>query len=411
METRQSVLFSTLYLSYFLSYVSRKSIVFIAPYLISLGTFSQSDLGASQSTFSLCYTLSKLCSNIVCNWACPRKVLAVGIAGVGLVNILAGVLCNTDVLWLLWGCNGLFCGICWPPIAVLIIKSYSVESRGKAWSLMSTSMNAGATLSPIMTDLLVMYSSWQMAFIVPGVLDVLIAVAVLVLIQPKEPEPTPLSSSSTTPNVSNWEWAMVFNPFMLLICLAYAILTFGVISVGTWGQMYFMRSLDVSTLTAGAMISGYEIGGFCGASLSGVLADWLAKHHNQKSSPRSYCALLFAGIAGVAHISFHYIPKSVFLAQISCFMFGAGAFGSISMFGLMTREYVPVDCGGSLSAMIAVAAQVGGFSAGSPLAMYNEYSSIYEGFWVVSMCMPVAVLSLSLLTKLEGVYVSKSKTE
>jgi len=99
----------------------------------------------------------------------------------------------------------------------------------------------------------------------------------------------------------------------------------------------------------------------------------------------------------------------VFLAQISCFGFGAGAFGSISMFGLMTREYVPVDCGGSLSAMIAVAAQVGGFSAGSPLAMYNEYSSIYEGFWIVSVLMPVAVVALSLLTKLEGAYVIDKK--
>lgn len=49
---------------------------------------------------------------------------------------------------------------------------------------------------------------------------------------------------------------------------------------------------------------------------------------------------------------------------------------------------------------------MGGFSAGSPLAMYNEYSSIYEGFWLCSVLMPIAVVALSLLTKLEGVYVS-----
>ena len=42
------------------TFIHRKNIVFISPFLIGQGSFSQSDLGASQSTFSICYTISKL---------------------------------------------------------------------------------------------------------------------------------------------------------------------------------------------------------------------------------------------------------------------------------------------------------------------------------------------------------------
>ena len=58
-DMKEAVLFALLYSTYFLSYISRKNIIFIAPHLAQFG-FTKSDLGASQSSFTACYLISKL---------------------------------------------------------------------------------------------------------------------------------------------------------------------------------------------------------------------------------------------------------------------------------------------------------------------------------------------------------------
>ena len=80
------------------------------------------------------------------------------------------------------------------------------------------------------------------------------------------------------------------------------------------------------------------------------------------------------------------------------------------MFGQMVREFVPLEHGGTLSASaLAFAQQVGGFSAGSPLAWYSESHSIAAGFWIVTCLQPIAFVFMCLLTVLDGKYKTKKE--
>ena len=168
--------------------------------------------------------------------------------------------------------------------------------------------------------------------------------------------------------------------------------------MSTWGQMLFMEKLGIDTFAAGGIVSVYEIGGFCGSFLSGFLADSVAKNFKTTSSPRSYPAVLGCGIAAVSAFCMQSVSPSYLTSQICAFGYGFGTFGAISMFGLMAREYIAPEYSGILTASLAVASQVGAFCAGTPLAWLYETRPIVDGFWIVAYVVPVALVSMSLLT-------------
>ena len=225
---------------------------------------------------------------------------------------------------------------------------------------------------------------------------------------------TPVTPSSATdspqPPATPWQWGMLFNKFVASLCVGYTVLTFGVITMGTWGQMYFIEKLGIGTMSAGAIVSVYEIGGFCGATTSGFFADFLSKSlKNSRSSPRSYSAVVFTAVVCAASFGLQFLPPTYFACQVCAFGYGFGMFGTIAMYGLMVREFVPREHGGTLSAALAFAQQVGGFSAGSPLAWYSESHSIAAGFWIVTCLLPVAFVFMCLLTVLDGKYKVKEE--
>lgn len=196
---------------------------------------------------------------------------------------------------------------------------------------------------------------------------------------------------------------MLVNKFMFLICSGYFIITFALITMATWGQMLFMERLGVESLQAGLVVSGYEIGGFCGAVVSGFITDYISLNY-QTTNPRSYSTAICSGIGCLSAITLQTLGTSMFVCRVCAFGYGFGMFGTVAMYGLMTREYVTREHGGFLTAFLGVMSQLGGFCAGSPLASYFEDKGVEEGFWIVSYVLPITFVLMCLLTAVDGRY-------
>ena len=178
--------------------------------------------------------------------------------------------------------------------------------------------------------------------------------------------------------------------------------------MATWGQMWFIEHLDIDSLTAGSIISVFEIGGFCGATSSGFFADYMAKRHGgSRETPRSYSLVLFSSIACLSCLALLTLGTQLSICRICCFFYGYGMYGAIAMFGLIAREFVPSGHGGLASAALAVASQVGAFLACAPLAWLVGQKSFSEAFWIVTYCLPVALVMFAGMTSVNGKYIEK----
>ncbi|KAL5248342.1 hypothetical protein ACHWQZ_G017502 [Mnemiopsis leidyi] len=337
-----------------------------------------------------------------------RLMLSAGISAVGIINLLAGFLEKPEYMWALWGLNGLCSGACWPAIGCLIVSNFPEHKRGRIWSLVSGSMNAGSTLSPILADFLVHRTSWNTSFMLIGIVDLLIGAVLFILLPEESSSINPTDKTDpNTPVSSPWSWDILLNKFMFSVCLSQMIVTFSLISFSTWGQMLFIEKLGTDTLTAGIMVSVYEIGGFCGSTTSGFLADYVARTFKTRSSPRAYPGILCCGISCVSVAALQFLTPSYIVCRVCAFGSGFGFYGTMAMYGLLTREYVSREHAGTLTAVMVVCSQVGGFCAGSPLAEFYENHQISDGFWIVSSILPVAFVCMTVLTMVDGQYKEK----
>ena len=285
---------------------------------------------------------------------------------------------------------------------------YTVILSGRIWSLISSSMNAGSTVCPPLTHFLVYHTSWNASFTIIGTVDVIIgAVLFAVLPENKGTDNCTETSSSTSEKVIPWKWDMVLNRFMFAICFSFMILTFSLIAMSTWGQMLFMEKLNTDTFTAGFIVSLFEIGGFCGATASGFLADFVARNFKTKGSPRSYSGVLCTGIFCISITTLQCLPPSTLLCKTCAIGCGFGLYGTMAIYGLLTREYVSKEHSGTLNAVMCVCSQVGGFFAGSPLARFYETHAVSDGFWIVAYVAPVAFVCVCVLTIVDGKYKKK----
>ena len=281
--------------------------------------------------------------------------------------------------------------------------NYSIS--GRIWSLVSSSMNAGSTLSPILTSILIQYTSWNISFVLVGIVDVIVGVALFSSLPDTDSNNNSKTAASTAS--TPWKWDMLLNKFMFAICVSYFIATFGLIAMSTWGQMLFIEKLKTDALSAGLIVSVYEIGGFCGATVSGFFADYVARNFKSKGSPRSYSGLACTAVSCLSVTSLQLLPSSNLLCKVCAFGCGFGFYGTVAMYGLLTREYVSREHAGTLTAVMGVCSQLGGFCAGSPLASFFENHHISDGFWIVAYVLPVALVCMFLLTVVEGQYKQK----
>ncbi|MCQ2957385.1 MAG: MFS transporter, partial [Candidatus Gastranaerophilales bacterium] len=80
------------------------------------------------------------------------------------------------LLWFLaflWGVNGWFQSMGFPPIAKNLSYWFCNKERGIKWSLWSSSHELGTYLSMVLSGYLITHFSWQMVFIVPAAISII----------------------------------------------------------------------------------------------------------------------------------------------------------------------------------------------------------------------------------------------
>jgi phosphoglycerate transporter family protein len=295
---------------YAMFYLCRKNISIALPAMGRDLGYSNTELGVLSTTLYVTYGVGKLANGALGDHANPRLFMATGLVLSAVTNLLFGWSPSLWALALLWGLNGWFQSMGFPPCARLLANWYSVSERGLMWSIWNISHQIGAGLVVVLTGYLIERHGWRSGFVVPGAVCILGA---LLLIDRLRDTPASLGLPSIArfrhdpeleadgTEVSEQPETVrqilvnrvLKNRHIWLISLMNMFVY--IVRSGTfdWAAKFLVERKGSSIGAAGVITATFELAGIGGAVLAGAISDRL---HKKRRGPM--CLLLLLLSAG-----------------------------------------------------------------------------------------------------------------
>ncbi len=338
-------IFFGMYIGYALFYLTRNSLMYIQPFLMSEFNWTKADIGIFGSILYVTYGCSKFLSGLIGDRSNPRYFMALGLILTGFFNIFFGLSSSLLIMSLMWGLNGLFQGWGWPPCARLLTHWYAQSERGKWWGIWNTSHNVGGALILCLALFVVKWAGWRMAMFVPGSVCVLGGLFLLWCLRdtPQSLGLPPIEEREGLKTINKEEREFTAREILvehilknrLIWTLAFAYFFVYVIraAMNTWGILYLIEFKGYQhSLAAGAMF-WFEMGGMCGSFSAGFLSDTMfASRRGPVNVIYSVCIIL-------ALFILWNVPQANYLAaSFSVFLMGFLVFGPQMLIGMAAAE-------------------------------------------------------------------------
>ena len=163
------------FIGYTIFYFCRRNIPLALPKMaVELGT-SKARLGMIESASHVAYGVGKFANGVLADRTNPRTFMALGLLLTALTNILFGLNSSLLVLTAVWGLNGWFQSMGFPPGARLLSHWFSPAEHGWTWAIYGCSHQVGTALISIAAGYLAAFG-WRLTFHVPAVAALLGAV-------------------------------------------------------------------------------------------------------------------------------------------------------------------------------------------------------------------------------------------
>jgi MFS family permease len=246
----------------------------VPPLLPSIrGTFniSHAQAGGLFSAFTIAYGASQLPSGWLADRIGRRFLLLLGISGVAFWGVLAGLAPNYGVMLVFMVLLGLFGGGYHPASAPAV--SGLVEPRRRGWALGihqigGTASNLSAPL--IAAGLAASYLGWRSAFIIPGIIVVVLGIVLFILMgNIKRPGSV---AAGTTARAADAAPLASRERLVLYIIIGTAGQIF-ILAVAAFVSMFVVDELGKSVAIGALMLAVVYVGGMPSGPLAGYLSD------------------------------------------------------------------------------------------------------------------------------------------
>ena len=197
---KQRLIFTILYLAYTSIYIARINLSMAGPELINLNLIDTVQLGALGSVFSTLYSFGRLINGGISDRTPPYIMLTTGLAVAGISNLLIGFFPPFIGIFILWTANAYAQSMLWSSVLCVVSSIYEKEVAKKKTSLMVTSVATGNILAIIVSTFLIQKLGVAYAFIIPGLITLILGA--LVLLSTKKVTPPPVEDKKHLSMVS-----------------------------------------------------------------------------------------------------------------------------------------------------------------------------------------------------------------
>jgi OPA family glycerol-3-phosphate transporter-like MFS transporter len=156
-------------------YFGRLNLSIAIPLIEAEYSYSKTTLGFLASGFFVSYAGGQFFNGLLGDRFNPRYLITIGTAGSALTNFCFGLFPSFPVMFVSWVANGYFQSMLWGPMLRTISEQVPVKHHNNAVFLMATSPSVGFFLSYTALGKITILGGWRVAFILPGILLVVMA--------------------------------------------------------------------------------------------------------------------------------------------------------------------------------------------------------------------------------------------
>ncbi|KAI5099615.1 glucose-6-phosphate exchanger SLC37A4, partial [Silurus meridionalis] len=410
----RSVIFTSMFLGYFLYYFNRKTFSFLMPSVMEDIKLDKEELGLITSSQTLAYAISKFISGVLSDQISARWLFSSGLLIVGAINVLFSQSSSLTAFTLLWFMNGIGQGFGWPPCGKVLRKWFEPSQFGTWWAVLCCSMNLAGSLGPLITTLLAMYYSWRSIICFSGIFCMAFSFICLLMVK-NEPKDVGLPSIQPGTKKGKGKKQYIMRVFchscFPLKCMISACL-YGCFQSRFFVCISFFCALKSSLLIACSYMSALEVGGFAGSIAAGFISDRAVARQGLGTHGNPRHTLLLTMMAGMVVsmylfrvtitpdvteeapfwvIILHPVSILTGLSEKELWIltlgaaFGFSSYGPIALFGVIASESAPSNFCGTSHAIVALMANVGAFLAGLPFSTIAKRYSWETAFWVAEV--------------------------
>lgn len=199
-------------------------------------------------------------------------VIAIGLGGVGLAAVAAGLSPGYYLMLAILIIWGIFAGAYHPAAASAISSYYEVDRRGKAIAIHMVGGSLGFSIGPILGGVIAEFTGWRPAFVLLSLPAIFAVPFVLKKVGSIPQEKKPKTAGSDTSNAKKANILRVISAVGVIFTLAVFSQLIGG-SVMSFIPIYLVDKHGVSPAFAATLIGVIRAGGIAGSLFGGWLSD------------------------------------------------------------------------------------------------------------------------------------------
>lgn len=339
----------------------------------------------------IAYAVGQLLNGQFSEQLAPRKLLAIGMLGTAMLNIMFGFGTALYFLIFIWACNGYSQSLGWTPCVRVLANWFPVSSRGKVIGFVGTGYQATAVATYIVSGYAAGAFGWRGALWIPAGIMLASAVVMLLFLEerPTSADDAPNSDNAGVGEVVNRPkndprnsvlenfWLTISNPSLWLLGLSLGLLNACRYGFLDWGLTHLKEVQDTGVGKAALKYAVLPLGAIAGSYVSGWATD---RFFGSRRAPVT-CLLLVA----LSILSFVYEPiarASVPATMVLLVMIGFCIYGpQVLLVGTapadLARRGTSAAAAGFVNCMGYVGAATGDYFTGRTLDAYGWERAIF----------------------------------
>ena len=366
-------------------------------------------LGSILAITAATYGIGKFLMGAWSDRSDPRKFMALGLFLTAMCNFAFGGVASFKLHLLLWGLNGLFQGMGWPPCGRSMGHWFSERERGWTFSIWNTSHNVGGGVAGLLAAWCVTsFGGWQYAFYLPGVIALVASIYLFIRLidTPQSVGLPPIEVYKNDMPASTAEAAaaehdlpfktlfvehVLKNKYIWLLAVANFFAYISRYSFLDWGAKYLREMKGASIMGGGWSVFVIEISAIVPTILLGWFSDRVGGRRGMVSA---LCMIPIFLAFGVMLVT----PKSMlWLDYVMLGLVGFFVYPVINLIVILALDLTSKKAIGTAAGFIGMLGYMGKVCEAQGIGcLLDHYKSIYgaEVAWKIVIC---AILACTLI--------------
>ena len=350
----------------------------------------------------IAYAAGQLLNGQLAEQIAPRKLLAIGMFGTALLNVVFGFGTAVYFLTFIWACNGYSQSLGWTPCVRVLANWFPVWQRGRVIGLVGTGYQVTAVLTYLVAGFSAEWLGWRGALWVPAGIMVGTAVGMLLLLEERPPdgaEPTetelePKAPSNAPENSLGKNFLLtVTNPSLWLLGLSLGLLNASRYGFLDWGLTHLKEVQETGVGKAALKYAVLPIGAVAGSYLAGWATD---RFFGSRRAPVTCILLVALGALSLCYdsIARASVPATLLLlVAIGFCIYGPQVLLVGTAPADLARRGTSAAAAGFVNCMGYIGAASGDYFTGRSLDKYGWEKTIYLwAFWAFAAAVAAGLL-------------------